>query len=124
MVEQWMSDLPIGGMAIVAFTLIILSYIKSVGAYRKNEELQNSMNKDKTFQSCASQLAPYMVNNIKVKTELINDLKEQSSANREASEKQQEAVQGLIIAVNSLVVLTKETLDRVKYIEREGGRSK
>lgn len=127
MVEQWMTDLPIGGMAIVAFTMIILAYIKAQGNSRRIEEQREEEHEHRT--TCASQLTPYMLNSIKVNTELIAAMKEQNALNNEISKRQQEsiskqheAINGLVLVVHTLVSVTKETLDRVKYIEREGGK--
>ena len=98
---EWINtDLGIAGLVIIGTVYVAVKYID------KPEKAKNESVSD-----C-------LIDFTKANTELVNIIKTQQEEFRRSSEKQQEAMQGMILAINNLVSLSKETLDRVKDIDR------
>lgn len=98
---EWINtDLGIAGLVIIGTVYVAVKYID------KPEKVKNESVSD-----C-------LIDFTKANTELVNVIKTQQEEFRRSNEKQQEAMQGMILAINNLVSLSKETLDRVKDIDR------
>jgi hypothetical protein len=98
---DWVNtDLGIAGLVIIGAVYVATKFI------------------DKQEKSKNENVSDCLIDFTKANTELVNVIKSQQDEFRRSSEKQQEAMQGMILAINNLVSLSKETLDRVKDIDR------
>ncbi len=107
MLPEWFSDLTLGGMAVAGLVLVSVSYAKSTKAEKM---IRNTGN-------CANTLNPVIVENTRATSELITILREQHRDFKENNEKQLEVLQSLVLSNKELVMLARETLDRVKDIK-------
>lgn len=113
MPEWGISDFGIAGLIVGGVVYVVVTYIKTakVGVNTDDRRVAPHM--------CANSMIPYITDSIKTNTELVTVIREQQQMFKQNSDKQQEALQGMIIAINNLVSLSKETLERVKDIERK-----
>lgn len=106
---EWVANLSVLGVAIIGLCYVAIEYIKT------NPKVQETFSPQP---QCVTSIAPQLHSSTLVMTELLILIREQHGYNKDVAEKQQEALQGLVLAVNSLVMLTNETLSRVKDLER------
>ena len=109
---EWVNgikDLTIGVIAVIGLIMVTLQFV---------QQGKKSTKPNDATSTCAAHLSPYIADNIKVNTELVTLLREQHEQAKADSEKQQEALQGLVIAINQLVMITSETLSQVKDLKR------
>ncbi len=98
---EWVNtDLGIAGLVIIGTVYVVTKVID------KQDRVKNE------------NVASCLIDFTKANTELVNVIKAQQEEFKRSNEKQQEALQGMILAINNLVSLSKETLDRVKDIDR------
>ena len=99
MTEWVLTDFGVAGLIVGGLVYVIVTYIKCQKTNKGDVTLTHNL-----------------ADVIKSNTELLTLLKEQSQESKRNNEKQQEAMQGMIIAINNLVALSQETLSRVKEL--------
>ena len=112
---EWITaEFGLASLVVGAVVYVATTYIKTP---KPQEEDETSY--------CSVNMIPYMRETLKSNTELLTLLKQQgedfrrsNEEFRRSSEKQQEAMQGMILAINNLVALSQETLSRVKELNK------
>lgn len=104
---EWIStDFGIAGLIICGLVYVIVTYLN-----------KKSDAKCAPDRRCSDNFLPQFAESVKTNSELIVVLRNQQEEFRRHNEKQQEALQGLVLAINNLITLQHETLDRVKTLD-------
>jgi len=111
----------VAGLIVAGVVYVVVTYInahKSDTPAPQSPQTRTPM--EYKNRSCSDSLQGFLIENTKVTAELLALMRQQHDSDREWVRHNQEAMQGLVIAINNVVTTSKEILDRVKDIDRKG----
>lgn len=121
---EWLStkDFGLTGLIIIGIIYVVVTYIKEVRAKRHldlgSSPLPDTPKAEHRHTSCADSLQGFLIENTRVTAELLQLMRQQNESDREWTRTNQEAMQGLVIAINNVINTSRDILDRVKEIDR------
>lgn len=113
---DWISVTEFGltGLLILAIVYVATTYIKTV----KNRPPMKESEHTHASTKCQDSLQGVLADNTKVISELVFLFRQQHETDKEWIRSNQEVLNGLVIALNNVIAISKEILDRVKDIDR------
>lgn len=121
---EWLStkDFGLTGLIILGIVYVVVTYIKEAKSKRHldlgSSPLPATQDSERRHTSCADSLQGVLIENTRVTSELLLLMRQQSESDREWTRANQEAMQGLVIAINNVINTSREILDRVKDLDR------
>lgn len=121
---EWLStkDFGLTGLIIIGIIYVVVTYIKEVRAKRHldlgSSPIPATPEAEHRHTPCANSLQGFLIENTRVTSELLQLMRQQNESDREWTRTNQEAMQGLVIAINNVINTSREILDRVKEIDR------
>lgn len=110
---DWTSvtDFGVAGLLILGIVYVIITYMKTV----KSKTSDRDQSRHTT---CSDSLQYVLAENTKAIAELVVLFKQQHEMDREWIKSNQSVLNGLVVALNNIISISKEILDRVKEIDR------
>ena len=117
---EWTSitDFGLAGLIIAGLVYVAVTYLKERKIEQQPKSGLSPISQDHKARSCSDSLQGFLIENTKVTSELMTMMRQQHDNDREWIRCNQEAMQGLVLAINNVVMTSKEILDRVKELDR------
>ena len=109
------TDFGLTGILILGIIYVIITYLKTMRSSKAPVDRGDDTRRTHT---CSDSLQYVLSENTKVISELVIMFKQQHEVDREWIKSNQVVLNGLVIALNNVIAISKEILDRVKEIDR------